>query len=216
MLTDYESSADGSNEESFEEDNRIVLDFVVDNVEPQNKNQFLIGAYLMANFNDSEEFREGFKKYVESTYSFNQLSPESDILIDVINATENEFGNETFILFDLKTFNIPITDSDLLLESYSAFDKIFESFDILEFEAHVDKGFDVEPKANDETEEVHVTTSNLKIDIAVKITTIEPSSENLSLTLEANVDQNSNEVLSNYLSKDLTSHMISTNFLFHF
>lgn len=207
----FEASADSYTEEDYElvdskeeEDYRIITqtsDLVVDNVEHLNKNLFSIEAYLMENFKDTEEFREGFKKYAESSYSFNQHFPESEIIIDVINATENAFGNETFVTFYVKTFNIPITDSDLRLESNSAFDKMFESFDILEFEAHVDKGFDVEPEANDETEEIHVTTTDIKIDkAATEITTIEPSGENLSLTLEATVDQNSDEVSGKYLT----------------
>lgn len=162
-----EASVDDYKEENYDIINSKEVDYasfpdetdlLVNIVEQLNQNEFVVEAYLVKSFNDTDEFRERFKSYIESTYSFNQLFPDTKITVKLINATDK--GNETLICFHLKTFNIVISDSDLTLESYSIFDQIFDNFDIYEFESYFENGNEIEQEANVETEDIEVTTVN--------------------------------------------------------
>lgn len=181
-----EDFADDYKEENYDisdlekkgnDDFTVSSDLIVENVEKLSENKFAIEAYLMTVFLDTDEFRENLKSYIENTYLLYQLAPDSRITIEINNSTINEFGNETVIWINLKTFNIVVTKSDLLLDSYSVFDRIFDNFDIFEFEAYFDSGNEIEHGADLETEEIEVTTISLQVDESTELTTIESITE---------------------------------------
>lgn len=123
------------NEASGDNFSNPPSDLFVNHVERRGENEFAIQAFLMKLFNDTDEFKDRFKSYVESSYELDKLFDDSKITVNLINATASEFNNETLIWFELKTDNINVTDDDMNLFNYSIFDELFENFDVFELEA---------------------------------------------------------------------------------
>lgn len=120
------------NRDDFFEDSDLNINYTRRLAE----NEFLVQAFMLKNFNktydNTEGFKAKFKRYSESTYDLNPISNNSKISVELVNATN--FKNETEIWLLLKTVNINITDSDLMLQDGSIFDDIFYDFDVYEFE----------------------------------------------------------------------------------
>lgn len=116
--------------------------------------EYLVEAVLVRVFDDSDEFRQRFESYVDSTYELDPLFNDSKITVKVINSTINEFNNGSVIFFRMKTVNITINDEDLDLDwdNDSLFDEIFEFFDIDEFGAQFEELEDVEHEIHIEDE----------------------------------------------------------------
>lgn len=112
-------------------------DLAVNRVTELGENHFLVEAYLMQLYEDTnDEFKHKFKSYVENSSDYlNVFWNNSKIVVNLVNATSNEFRNETLICFELITTNIEIKSSDLSLKNETTFDTIFDFFKILDFEA---------------------------------------------------------------------------------
>lgn len=149
------------------------------------EDEYLVEAVLVRAFDDSEEFRERFESYVDSTYELDPLFNDSKITVTVVNSTVNEFNNGTVIFFRMKTVNITVNDEDLDLdwERVSLLDEIFEFFDIDEFAAPFEELEDVEHEihVDDEGDDVDAETTTQEL----YDTTTTPEDESIQETTES-------------------------------
>lgn len=158
----------------------------VDRLKPD---EYLVEAALERAFvlDDSDEFRERFESYVDSTYELDPLFNDSKITVKVVNASLNEFNDGTLIFFKMRTLNITINDDDLDLdwENASLFDDIFEFFNIDEFSTQFEELEDVEHEIHVEDEGDNVDAETTTHELYETTTTPADDSIHESTEIEA-------------------------------
>lgn len=169
------------NEQKFDED---TFHLYVNRVAQVGENHFVVEAFLMKLYKETEKLKQAFKIYVESSHlNMNQAFNNSKIVVNLINATNNVFDNETRIYFELTTLNIDIKSSDLKLsENDSVFDLIFDFFDLFEFENELYDDFN----EKDEEPETEIIET-----IEADVDSTEDSTEDTTAADESTDDTNS-------------------------
>jgi hypothetical protein len=152
--------------------------------------EFLIEGILPTVFNESimlsEDYKYEFKHYMQEKFKDSEDFPGSRINIELINATEyTKKGNETLLWVKMKTFDILITETDLILgENTTIFDVIFDNFYFDEFKKIISEDYE-------ENNGMETTTTDQQI-----------SSEYFSS--ESKEMENEEEGVADHLVEDLT------------
>lgn len=159
------------------------------------ENVYNVQAFLIGVHNGDEEFRLKFKEYTENLYDSEKLIEDSKINVDVIYVQVDMNENETEIVFHLKTINIEISEWDLevfqnrLDDTHrTVFDKIFENFDVQEFENYLSAD-NRDHSRKYEIEKKNELLIDQDYEIAEPVTIMTKSTENFEL----NVDEARNE-----------------------